>query len=128
MVVLTIGIRAGHSRLLSEIQGLLICVFEMNLLKEESSTARPPSLDGSNFAYLKTYLKEFIKALHEKSWVANMRRELYFFVMKMKMLQQPQSDANELKIHVKKKKKILSSPLLLVGKIIRIFFWLIVVS
>ena len=45
--VLTIDIRKGHSKLLIEIQGLLICVFEINFLKEEGSNARPPSLDGS---------------------------------------------------------------------------------
>ena len=100
MVVLTIGIRAGHSRLLSEIQGLLICVFEINFFKEESSTARPPSLYGSNFAYLKTYLKEFIKALHEKSWEANMLGELYLFGNED---EQSQSDEGERNIHVKKR-------------------------
>ena len=85
---------------MSEIQGLLICVFETNLLKEESLTARPPSLDGSNFAYLKTYLKEFIKALHEKSWEANMQGELYLFGNED---EQSQSDEGECNIHVKKR-------------------------
>ena len=72
----------------------------MNLLKEESSTVRPPSLDGSNFAYLKTYLKEFIKALHEKSWEANMLGELYLFGNED---EQSQSDEGERNIHVKKR-------------------------
>ena len=85
---------------MSEIQGLLICVFEMNLLKEESSTARPPSLDGSNFAYLKTYLKEFIKALHDKSWEANMQGELCLFGNEDEL---SQSDEGERNIHVKKR-------------------------
>ena len=48
------------------------------------------------------YLKEFIKALHEKSWEANMQWQLYLFGNED---EQSQSDEGERNIHVKKKRE-----------------------
>ena len=72
---------------MSENLGLLICVFEMYFLKKEGSIAcpPPPSLYGSNFAYLKAYWKEFIKTFDEKAWVIKIKM---FVEMILKMLQQ----------------------------------------
>ena len=98
----------------------------MNFLKEEGSFARPPSLDGSDCEYRKTYMNKFIKANDENSWVTY-RGSYTSLVMTikifMKMLEQPHSYVRELKIHVKKKKKIIK-PFTFCWKIDEIFVWI----
>lgn len=40
----------------------------MDNIKEGGSTARPPVLDGKNYAYLKAHMTAFLKSIDNKTW------------------------------------------------------------
>ena len=69
---LSIGIRVGHSKLLSEFfvysNHLCVSIKSMNMIKKGMSTSRPCLLSETNYGYWKIHMSVFIKSLGMDAW------------------------------------------------------------